>query len=73
MHPAFLYVVHSLDDERRRMTSYLPDPDPSVEPDPRAVRVARPPRPTRSLRATIAVRMAASRRRLQRRPGGSAA
>ena len=42
MHPAFVYiVVHALDEESRRANSYLPDPDPSVEPEPR--RVAAPP------------------------------
>ena len=74
MHPALLYVVHRLDDEQRRMTSYLPDPDPSVEPEPRATRPAPSGgRAGRSLRATLALRLAVSRRRLQRRQGGSAA
>ena len=36
MHPAFIYIVHQvLEDERRRMSSHLPDLDPSVEPAPR--------------------------------------
>jgi hypothetical protein len=42
MHPAFVYiVVQALDEESRRATSYRPDPDPSIEPEPRPV--ATPP------------------------------
>ena len=38
MHPAFLYiVVRALDEESRRANSYLPDRDPSLDPDPRPV------------------------------------
>jgi hypothetical protein len=48
MHPAFVYiVVQALDEESRRANSYLPDPDPSVEPDPRPI-AARPSRGRRS-------------------------
>lgn len=73
MHPAFIYIVHQvLEDESRRMSSHLPDPDPSVEPGPRAI-VAAPPRSGRSPRARIAAVVAASRRRMSRDAGGSAA
>ena len=60
MHPAFIYVVHQvLEDERRRMSSHLPDPDPSEEFAPRPI-VAAPQRSGRSPRA----RLAAGRRGL---------
>jgi hypothetical protein len=72
MHPAFIYIVHQvLEDESRRMSSHLPDPDPSVEPGPRPVVAA--PRSGRSPRARIAAVVAASRRRMSRDAGGSAA
>ncbi len=51
MHPAFVYiVVQALDEESRRANSYLPDPDPSVEPESR--RVAAPP--SRGRRSPVA-------------------
>ena len=46
MHPAFIYIVHQvLEDESRRMSSHLPDLDPSVEPAPRPIVAA--PQPLR--------------------------
>ncbi len=73
MHPAFIYVVHQvLEDESRRMSSHLPDPDPSEEFAPRPI-VAAPQRSGRSPRARIAAVVAASRRRMSRDAGGSAA
>jgi hypothetical protein len=40
MHLAFAYIlIQALDDESRRANGYLPDPDPSVEPDDRPARV----------------------------------
>ena len=73
MHPAFIYIVHHvLEDESRRMSSHLPDPDPSVEPAPRPV-VAAPQRSGRSPRSLITAAVAASRRRMSRDAGGSAA
>jgi hypothetical protein len=73
MHPAFIYVVHQVfEDERRRMSSHLPDPDPSEEFAPRPV-VAAPQRSGRSPRARLAAVVAASRRRMSRDAGGSAA
>jgi hypothetical protein len=73
MHPAFIYIVHQvLEDESRRMSSHLPDPDPSVEPGPRPM-VAAPQRAGRSPRARIAAMVAASWRRVSRNAGSSAA
>ncbi len=73
MHPAFIYIVHQvLEDESRRMSSHLPDLDPSVEPAPRPI-VAAPQRSGRSPRSLIAAAVAASRRRMSRDAGGSAA
>ena len=61
MHPAFVYiVVQALDEESRRANSYLPDPDPSVEPEPRSV-AAPPSRGRRSPVAAIAGMSAAVR------------
>ena len=46
MHPAFVHiVVQALDEESRRARSYLPDPDPSVEPA--SSPIAPPPSPGR--------------------------
>ena len=61
MHPAFVYiVVQALDEESRRANSYLPDPDPSVEPEPHSV-TAPPSRGRRSPVAAIAGMSAAVR------------
>ncbi len=74
MHPAFIYIVHQvLDDESRRMSSHLPDPDPSVDPVQRRIGAARPGRSGRSPKAFIGAVVAASRRRMSRDAGGSAA
>ena len=63
MHPAFVYiVVRALDEESRRANSYLPDPDPSVEPDPHPV-AAPPSRGRRSPVAAVAGISAAVRGR----------
>jgi hypothetical protein len=54
MHPAFVYiVVHALDEESRRANSYLPDRDPSLDPDPRPV-AAPPARGRRSPMTAVA-------------------
>ena len=74
MHPAFIYVVHpgASRSERRRMSSHLPDPDPSEESAPRPI-VAAPQRsrPDRRGRRLAGAVVAASRRRLSRAAGGS--
>ena len=51
MHPAFVYiVVQALDEESRRANSYLPDPDPSVEPASNPIA----PPPSRGRRSRLA-------------------